>query len=58
MTQQQTANHLGISQQAVSDIERDALRKFAEAIADLAQEDDRFRSILEEAFRCSHSVIC
>jgi len=57
MTQQQTANHLGISQQAVSEIERDALRKFAQAISDLAQEDDRFRSMLKEAFRCTDSVI-
>ena len=56
MTQAQVATHLGISQQAVSQVERDALRKFADAIVDLARDDVRFRSMLEEAFRCTNSL--
>jgi predicted XRE-type DNA-binding protein len=56
MTQEQVATHLGITQQAVSQVEREALRKFADAIVDLAHADDRFRSMLEEAFRCTNSL--
>jgi transcriptional regulator with XRE-family HTH domain len=51
MTQEQVAVHLGITQQAVSQIELEALRKFADAIVDLADANERFRCMLEEAFR-------
>jgi transcriptional regulator with XRE-family HTH domain len=57
MTQEQVANVLGCSPQTVSRVEHEALAKFADAIVDLAEADERFMVLLQEAFRCTKSAI-
>jgi hypothetical protein len=56
MTQAQVAEKLGVCRKTVNIEERRALEKFADAVVALAQKDDRFRSMLEEAFRCTNSL--
>ena len=53
MTQQQVAERLGVSRKTVNVEERRALQKFADAIVDLAQADEQFMCMLQEAFRCT-----
>ena len=57
MTQEQVANVLGCSPQTVSRVEHEALAKFADAIVELAEADERFMVLLQEAFRCTKSAI-
>lgn len=56
MTQQQVAERLGVSRKTVNVEERRALEKFADAIVELAQADERFMELLQEAFRCTKSA--
>jgi len=56
MTQQQVAERLGVSRKTVNVEERRALEKFADAIVELAQADEQFMSMLQEAFRCTKST--
>lgn len=56
MTQQQVADRLGVSRKTVNKEERKALEKFADAVVALAQNDPRFLSMLQEAFRCTNSL--
>jgi len=56
MTQQQVAERLGVSRKTVNVEERRALQKFADAIVDLAQADEQFMCMLQEAFRCTKSA--
>ncbi|MEY4376760.1 MAG: hypothetical protein RJB26_1310 [Pseudomonadota bacterium] len=56
MTQQQVADRLGVSRKTVNKEERQALQKFADAVVALAQNDPRFLSMLQEAFRCTNSL--
>ena len=57
MTQQQVAERLGISRKTVNVEERQALKKFADAIVELALADEKFMDMLKEAFRCTKSAI-
>ncbi len=57
MTQQQVAERLGISRKTVNVEERQALKKFADAIVELALDDEKFMDMLKEAFRCTKSAI-
>lgn len=56
MTQLQVAERLGVSRSCVKKQERQALQKFADAIVELAMEDEKFMEMLKEAFRCTNSL--
>jgi len=57
MTQLQVAERLGVSRSVIKKQERQALKKFADAIVELAEADERFMVLLQEAFRCTKSAI-
>jgi predicted DNA-binding protein (UPF0251 family) len=57
MTQEQVAQKLGVCRKTVNIEERRALQKFADAVVALAKSDEKFLSMLQEAFRCSNSLI-
>jgi predicted DNA-binding protein (UPF0251 family) len=57
MTQLQVAERLGVSRSVIKKQERQALQKFADAIVELAEADERFMVLLQEAFRCTKSAI-
>jgi predicted DNA-binding protein (UPF0251 family) len=57
MTQLQVAQRLGVSRSVIKKQERQALQKFADAIVELAEADERFMVLLQEAFRCTKSAI-
>lgn len=56
MTQLQVAERLGVSRSVIKKQERQALQKFADAIVELAEADERFMVLLQEAFRCTKSA--